>query len=61
MITTLVSLISCSAPKSSVRVRNNANGTETSINVRNGEGATTSVNVSTPVSLDSLSFKFGRN
>lgn len=56
-----MSLNSCSSPKSTVRVRNNAAGTETSINVRNGEGASTSVNVTTPVSLDSLSFKFGRN
>lgn len=53
-------LISCCAtPKTTVRVRNNANGTETNINVRNGEGASTSVNVTSPVSLDSLSFKFG--
>lgn len=58
LIITLISLISCSSPKTSVRVRNNASGTETSISVRNGEGASTSVNISPSTSLDSLSFKF---
>lgn len=57
----LLILISCASPKTSVRVRNNANGTETSINVRNGEGASTSVNLSPYTSLDSLSFKFENN
>lgn len=52
---------SCAAPKSSVRVRNNADGTSTNINVRNGEGASTTVSVTTPVRLDSLTFNFGNN
>lgn len=58
----LTALISgCSSPKTSVRVRNNASGTETSISVRNGEGSSTSVNISPSTSLDSLSFNFSRN
>lgn len=63
-ITTVIAmnLISCCAsPKTTVRIRNNADGTNTNINVRNGEGASTSVSVNTPVSLDSLSFKFENN
>lgn len=60
LTTILISLISCCAtPKTTVRIRNNAEGTNTNISVRNGEGASTAVNVTSPVSLDSLSFKFG--
>ena len=61
LITISMNLISCSTPKTSVRVRNNATGTETSINVRNGEGSSTSVNISPSTSLDSLTFNFSRN
>lgn len=61
MISFLTSLISCSSPKSTVRIRNNADGTQTNVSVRNGEGASTSVSVNTPVTLDSLSFKFENN
>lgn len=53
--------MSCANPKTSVRVRNNADGTSTSINVRNGEGASTTVSISPTASLDSLSFDFSRN
>lgn len=61
LILSVTSLTSCSAPKTTVRIRNNAEGTNTSINVRNGEGSSTTVSVNTPVSLDSLSFKFENN
>lgn len=58
MIIILICLNSCSAPKTSVRVRNNATGSETTINVRNGEGSTTSVSVSPSMQIDSLKFNF---
>lgn len=61
MITMLMILISCGSPKTSVRVRNNATGSETTINVRNGEGSSTSVSVAPSMQLDSLSFDFKKN
>lgn len=54
-------MISCSSPKATVRIRNNAEGTSTTINVRNGEGSSTSVSVNTPMSVDTLSFDFSKN
>lgn len=53
-----ISLSSCANAATRVTVRNKADNTTTSINVRNGEGASTIVKVSPNVSLDSLEFNF---
>lgn len=57
----LAILTSCASPKTSVRVRNNATGSETTINVKNGEGSSTSVSVSPSMTVDSVSFNFKKN
>lgn len=54
----LILLSSCGTSRASVKVRNNAENTDTRINVTTGNGGTTTVTVSPKMSLDSLSFKF---
>ena len=61
-ITCLVAcLISCGNSRALVKVRNNADQTTTQIDIRTGNGGTTEVKVNPTVSMDSLSFKFGKN
>lgn len=52
-------LLSCGSPKTTIKVRNNAEGTATDISVQQGEGGSTSVSVipSVNVAIDSLKFK----
>lgn len=59
LVAFLVLLSSCGSPKTTIRVRNNADGTQTDISVTQGEGGSTSVNVvpSVNASLDSVNFK----
>ncbi len=47
---------SCGASRTSVKVRNNADGTTTTIDVTNGNGGSTEVKVSPKVQLDSINF-----
>lgn len=47
---------SCGASRTSVKVRNNADGTTTTIDVTNGNGGSTEVKVSPKVQLDSIKF-----
>lgn len=62
LVTVLIGLMtSCSSPKTSIRVRNNSDGTQTTINVRNGEGSSTSVSVAPTASVDSVSFTVNSN
>ena len=50
-------LTSCGASRTSVKVRNNADGTTTTIDVKNGDGGATEVKVAPKVQLDSINFK----
>lgn len=54
-------LSSCGNSRALVKVRNNADQTTTQIDIRTGNGGTTEVKVNPTVSMDSLSFKFGKN
>ena len=54
-------LSSCGNSRALVKVRNNADQTTTQIDIRTGNGGTTEVKVNPSVSMDSLSFKFGKN
>ena len=56
-----VCLSSCGNSRALVKVRNNADQTTTQIDIRTGNGGTTEVKVNPTVSMDSLSFKFGKN
>lgn len=53
----LLSLTSCGASKSTVRVYNRADSTETTVTVTNGDGGSTSVSVSPKISIDSTTLK----
>lgn len=44
---------SCANSRASIRVRNNAESTSTTIDVTTGDGGTTTVNVSPKISADS--------
>lgn len=54
----LTLLISCGSPRTFIRVSNKADGTDTKITVTQGEGGSTSVNVSPSLnaSIDSVTF-----
>ena len=56
-----VCLSSCGNSRALVKVRNNADQTTTQIDIRTGNGGTTEVKVNPTVSMDSLSFKFGKH
>lgn len=58
-MTAMICLISCGSPRTSIKVKNNADGTQTDISVTQGEGGSTSVSVvpSVNVSIDSIKFK----
>lgn len=51
--------LSCGAPRTSIRVTNKADGTDTKISVTQGDGGSTSVTVNPSVnaSIDSVTFK----
>lgn len=60
MILTPICLISsCGSPRTTIRVRNNADGTNTDISVVQGDGGSTSVTVSPSVNaaIDSVKFQ----
>lgn len=52
-------VLSCGSPKTTIRVTNKADGTDTRINVTQGDGGSTSVTVNPSInaSLDSINFK----
>lgn len=54
----MISSISCGSPRTSIRVTNRADGTDTKINVSQGDGGSTSVtiNPSLNASIDSIGF-----
>ena len=54
-------LSSCGASRTSVNVRNNADGTSTTIDVKNGNGGSTEVKVAPKVQLDSINLRFLNN
>lgn len=56
----LVSMTGCSSPRSLIRVKNNADGTHTSITQSTGDGGSVSVQVSPKleVSVDSTKLNF---
>lgn len=58
-MTAMICLISCGSPRTSIKVKNNADGTQTDISVTQGEGGSTSVSVvpSVNVAIDSIKFK----
>lgn len=58
-MTAMICLISCGSPRTSIKVKNNADGTQTDISVTQGEGGSTSVSVvpSVNVAIDSINFK----
>lgn len=51
-------VLSCGSPKTTIRVTNKADGTDTRINVTQGDGGSTSVTVNPSVnaSIDSVNF-----
>ena len=49
---------SCGSPSTLVKVTNKADGTNTTISVKQGDGGSTSVTVSPKVQLDSIHFDF---
>lgn len=51
IVTSIFWISSCGAVQTSVKVRQSAENTNTTITVRNGEGATTSVTVEPKISL----------
>lgn len=55
-------IASCGSPRTTVKVRNNAEGTQTDISVTQGDGGSTSVTVSpsAKMALDSVNFKISR-
>ena len=57
----VVCLSSCGNSRALVKVRNNADQTTTQIDIKTGNGGTTEVKVNPSVSMDSLSFKFGKH
>ena len=59
----MISLISCGSPRTTIRVSNKADGTDTRINVSQGDGGSTSVtiNPSLNASIDSIGFTTRRN
>lgn len=57
MLSAIFLLTSCGASRTSVKVRNNADGTTTTIDVKNGDGGATEVKVAPKVQLDSINFK----
>lgn len=56
LITFLFFSSSCGASRSTVRVYNRADSTETTISVSNGDGGSTSVTVSPQIKIDSTKF-----
>lgn len=52
-----VVLASCGSPRTLVKVRNNADNTETTISATTGNGGSTSVTVSPKLVIDSTSVK----
>ena len=61
-LSTLVAcLSSCGNSRALVKVRNNADQTTTQIDIRTGNGGSTEVKVNPSVSMDSLTFKFGKH
>lgn len=57
-LTCLTLLTNCGSPRTFIRVSNKADGTDTKISVTQGDGGSTSVNVSPSVnaSIDSVTF-----
>ena len=55
----LILLSSCGSPRTSIRVTNKADGTDTKISVTQGDGGSTSVTVNPSVNaaIDSVTFK----
>lgn len=49
----ILSMTSCGASKSTVRVYNRADSTTTTISVSNGDGGSTTVNVEPKINIDS--------
>lgn len=49
----LMTLTSCGASKSTVRVYNRADSTTTTVSVSNGDGGSTTVNVTPSIQIDS--------
>lgn len=56
-------IMSCGSPKTLIRVKNNAEGTQTDISVKQGDGGSTSVNVTPSINsvIDSVNFKIEKN
>lgn len=56
-------MISCGSPRTSIRVTNKADGTDTKISVSQGDGGSTSVSInpSLNASIDSIGFNVRRN
>lgn len=63
LIISAVCLISCGSPRTSIRVTNRADGTDTKISVSQGDGGSTSVtiNPSLNASIDSIGFAVRRD
>ena len=56
----MISLMSsCGSPHAKVLVRNNAENTQTTIDVKTGDGGSTSVTVSPSMNVDSVNLQFG--
>lgn len=51
-------IFSCGSPKAVVRVRNNAENTQTQVDIKTGSGGSTNVTVSPTATLDSISVDF---
>lgn len=51
----------CGSPKTLVKVRNNADNTETTISATTGDGGTTSVTVSPKLTVDPSAFIIPKN
>lgn len=57
----LLLLCSCGSPRTAIRVTNKADGTQTTIDIRQGDGGATSVEVVPSVSLAVDTVRFATN
>ena len=57
----LLVLSACGSPRTSIRIRNNADGTQTTIDIKQGDGGATNVEVVPTVSLAVDTVRFATN
>ncbi len=53
--------VACGSPRTAIRIRNNADGTQTTIDIKQGDGGSTNVEVVPTVSLAVDTVRFATN